>query len=595
MNILFSPIFSPKIDTKKETLIRRSGYPGLSVLRRDTVSFGAINKKEELAGFSYAAAGMFKAPLNEFSSVEDFDNWISAKLEKTLNLEQYEISQKPKYKEGLIKRVNDERKRILKEWKQYITEENEVIRNDKAMCLIVFSSITKNLRPDNHALPLELNKRALADTLDDIKSMLEARKESQFNFCNKYKQTQKKIALGIGKENTGTTITDWVKIPSKANDPDSFSDNVKKLKTLSHDSWCTKSLNAEDYLGNGDFHIYLENGKPRVGVRFVGQKIVEIQGPRNNGIPVAYLDQVVEHINTEDLKTSTKTAKKINSSKSAKEKFDRIKTDLGNSIENRDYQSILRCLCKNVEKIKDQKLIISEYKPLSDSFDFFDLGIDENDIFNHIKEIREDIDLRNNTNLESLGQLQKIGGNAFFRNSKINDLGQLQKIGGNAGFYESQITSLGQLQEIGGYANFFKSQITSLRQLQKIGGDANFFKSQITSLRQLQEIGGNANFFNSQITSLGQLQEIGGIANFYASRITSLGQLQEIGGDASFSKSQITSLGQLQEIGGNADFRNSKINDLGKLKKIGGDVYIDDTSPDLSRIKIKGNVITATG
>ncbi len=534
MNILFSPIFSPKIDTKKETLIRRSGYPGLSVLRRDTVSFGAINKKKELKGFSYAAAGMFKAPLNKFSSVEDFDNWISAKLEKKLNLEQYEISQKPKDEEEHTKRENDERKRILNEWKQYITEENEVIRNDKAMCLIVFSSITKNLRPDNHALPLELNKRALADTLDDIKSMLETRKESQFNFCNKYKQAQRRIALGIGKEDTGTTITGWVKIPSKANDPDNFSDNVKKLKTLSHDSWCTKSLNAEDSLGKGDFHIYLENGKPRVGVRFVRQQIIEIQGPRNNGkIPVAYLDQVVKHIKTNNLKTFSETALQIIRSKPAKTEFDRIKTNL-DSIKENDYPGILRYLGIEVEETNDQLLIISEYKPLSDFFDFFDLGIDENDIFNHIKEIKNDINIRNNTNLKSLGQLQKIGGNT------------------------------------------------------------NFSKSQITSLGQLQEIGGDALFYESQITSLGQLQKIGGDANFYHSQIKSLGQLQEIGGKADFCESQITSLGQLQEIGGDALFRNSKIKDLGKLKEIGGDVYIDETSPDLSGIKIKGNVITVT-
>ena len=44
----------------------------------------------------------------------------------------------------------------------------------------------------------------------------------------------------------------------------------------------TKSKNAEPYLSEGDFHIYLDEGKPRLGVRFDGDEIVEIQGQENN-------------------------------------------------------------------------------------------------------------------------------------------------------------------------------------------------------------------------------------------------------------------------------------------------------------------------
>ena len=77
----------------------------------------------------------------------------------------------------------------------------------------------------------------------------------------------------------------------KENDPENFEANVEKLKTLSHKNWCTKSFNAEPYLSQGDFHVYLENGEPKLGIRFIGSKIQEIQGEQNNGqIPLKYFD-----------------------------------------------------------------------------------------------------------------------------------------------------------------------------------------------------------------------------------------------------------------------------------------------------------------
>ncbi len=57
-------------------------------------------------------------------------------------------------------------------------------------------------------------------------------------------------------------------LTSKQNDPVHFSSNVEKLKSLSHKSRCTKSYNAEPYLSKGDFHIYIENDEPKLGVRF---------------------------------------------------------------------------------------------------------------------------------------------------------------------------------------------------------------------------------------------------------------------------------------------------------------------------------------
>ena len=42
--------------------------------------------------------------------------------------------------------------------------------------------------------------------------------------------------------------------------------------------------------------MYLENGNPKLGVRFVGDEVAEIQGQRNNSkIPLKYFDTFMEY------------------------------------------------------------------------------------------------------------------------------------------------------------------------------------------------------------------------------------------------------------------------------------------------------------
>ena len=83
------------------------------------------------------------------------------------------------------------------------------------------------------------------------------------------------------------------------------------------------------------------------------------------------------------------------------------------------------------------------------------------------------------------------------------------------------------------------SQITDLGNLQKIGGDAYFSKSQITDLGNLQTIGKFADFRNSQITDLGNLQTIGGEIFANGNKLTSeeiLAHLTKLKGLEQFAK-----------------------------------------------------------
>ncbi len=52
--------------------------------------------------------------------------------------------------------------------------------------------------------------------------------------------------------------------------------------------------------------------------------------------------------------------------------------------------------------------------------------------------------------LSSLGSLQKVNGNAGFRNTPLSDLGELQFVGGDLSLRDTQISDLGKLQYVGG-------------------------------------------------------------------------------------------------------------------------------------------------
>ena len=171
----------------------------------------------------------------------------------------------------------------------------------------------------------------------------------------------------------------------------------------------------------------------------------------------------------------------------------------------------------NYQTDEDGMIILSEYHQPSHTYDlkkkvtFTDLGIDENEMFKYVKEIKGDADFRF-SQLTNMGNLECIGGNADFTYSKINSTGNLKYIGGNADFEYSKIKSLGNIQSINGYANFEYSNVKKLGKLETIGDWVRFRNSDITNLGNLQYIGGNAWFDYSEVKNLGNLKSIEGNA-----------------------------------------------------------------------------------
>lgn len=469
-------------------------YLNLSPLKYDTVSFGAM-KKSQFKGFDLHIIEKFKAPICNFNENSDLQNWAKEEVQNIIN----------KDFTGKSKKTGTRRNSVLKDWYKYVLKENEAYT--PTMQLLILSSITKGLKADSDSLPPVLNKGVLADTMYEIQEKLEKNPKYDFNFDKLYRT--KLANLYLQDDDTCETGTKWVKIPSLKNDFINFRKNVKKLQALSHKNWCTKTFNAKPYLKQGEFHVYLENGKPKIGIRFVKNQIQEIQGELNNCIiPAEYLLMVQEYIDKNNLKLNENAKEEFKNSVEHRESIEKIKQELSpETLKNSNPEVIFPYFGIEVEKDDDGMYIISHYKQ-PQNCTFKDLGIDEKKLFSKVKEIKKNADFIY-SNLTSLDKLQKIGGNAYFHYSSIVDLGELKEVGKEIIFSFSPIKNLGKLEKIGNDVIFDESKVEDLGALEYIGGTVQFRNSPIKSLKNLKFIKGFADFDQSNVVDLGKLEYVG--------------------------------------------------------------------------------------
>ena len=483
-----------------------------TLMPKPTSFKGAVLKKSDFKGSDLVVIERYKPNIQQFKSKDDLQTFAEDKIrtimlkpELSKDIATLKQVQGDDLKDfgGRQEETKVQRKAMLKEWFDYVIKENDAYSNTQR--LIILSAITKDLKSNNDNIPDVLNKGVLAQTVTDLEERLKVNPKDNFDFHKMYKNN---LRVSIMEDSsTGETMTGWVVIPSKINDPENFDKNVEKLKTLSHNSWCTKSFNAKPYLSQGDFHVYLENGQPKLGVRFVGDEVEEIQGEKNNGqIPIKYLETFKIHQNELNLKLSNSAKKEIKKTETRILKIQKEKQKLGTAIELKTIDDAIKIF--DYIGIKAQKngagLTISNYHARGEleltmgKLDLSDLGIDENKLFEYVTEIKGNATFWG-TSVTNLGQIQRIGGNVDFDGSSITNLGQLQYIKGNADFENSQIKNLGQLQHIGGCAYFKNSQIKNLGQVKYIGGDAHFENSQVIDLGKLENIGGEADIRTSKL------------------------------------------------------------------------------------------------
>ena len=298
-------------------------YPNFAPLQKDTVSFGSM-KKNQFSDTELLVINnkKYNVQLSKFNADEQFQNWCENKIKEKVygkNSSAYRIYS------GRHEQTTTERTERLQKWFDYCLKENNPYSN--AEHLLIIDGITSKLRTNNDNIPPKLNKDILHITMSQIKEMAEHINEIDFNKL--YMEQAKIHALSDLSENSEKKqcYTGSIVVPAKEKASVDYEKNVNYLQVLSHHNWCTKSYNAELYLSQGDFHIYLDNGEPKLGIRYTEDRLQEIQGENNDGkIPVKYIDVLKEHLKNEKINIHTKNL--IRNAEIAKQKADEFKNKL---------------------------------------------------------------------------------------------------------------------------------------------------------------------------------------------------------------------------------------------------------------------------
>ena len=467
-------------DANTQTRLFGVSCPNLAPLKQDTISFkGTVLKKSDFKGTDFAVIEKYKINPQQLKSKDELQDIAKEKideLDKEYGGRQYE---------SYVERIN-----LLKEWFNYVNNENDAYSNTQR--LIILSAITKDLRPDNDALPPVLNKGVLADTVTELEKILKNNPKENFDFNKMYQNNLRSYYLE--DSSTGETMTGWIVIPSKTNDPKNFENNVEKLKTLSHKSWCTKSYNATPYLSNGDFHIYLENGQPKLGIRFINDYVEEIQGERNNGyIPQKYLKKFESYKKQNNLKLNSYAHRQTANAKEKQLQISIMDTYLHDAKEVKnidDAIKIFECIGIQATKRKDGTLTLSHYRQPSEDLTFDDLGINEDKLIKYVSKI-EQFATFENSEVTKLPNLKYVGGDFNIHGTKIKSLGVLKSIGGDAHLTSKNLADLGDLRNVGGNFMLCHSEIESLQNLETVGGSLNIRGSKLKNLGKLKSIGRN--------------------------------------------------------------------------------------------------------
>lgn len=439
----------------------------ISNLNKAAIHFTAL-KKSALSGIDLMMVNQLRAPIQNFNKPEDFQNYCQNILDKKyLNEEAIE-----KFSQGIDEQATTQKEAILREWINYITTENEAYT--PAIQLMILSSITKDLSPTTDRLPPILDKRKLADTISEIAQKSKNQRNYSCNFDKLYRHNLVREVFQ-SEDNIDENLNGWIVIPSKTNDPENFLENVKKLQILSCDTWCTKSFNAEPYLSIGDFHIYFEKGKPKLGLRFKDDTLEEIQGEKNNKkVPFAYIEILESYISQQGIKTGKEPNGAMAIARRQKEFYDKIGDDV---VKSKDIAQILPHYGFTATKDQDGYLTLSSFViPPQGAWplELSEINIKEEDVFAQTKRVKDSVFLYGS----STGELEEVGGDLEIdADSTIKTLGKVKRINSDLlGSCAFDLKSLGDLRYVGQDVELprlkdFKDKIL---ELEYIGGSLIF-------------------------------------------------------------------------------------------------------------------------
>jgi len=177
--------------------------------------------------------------------------------------------------------INDGKKEGFNQWWNYLTQEDEIYRSNPAFMYSILKPIIDS-SPEtakNSAPPL--NSEALAAIWEEITE----NGVTQMNVLKNYR----KISSKLDSQDSETVSTggegEWIKIPSKISDPANYEANLSKLRRYANGTgWCiAQNHHSNQYLSQGDFWLYLVDGRAMIAIRMIGDdKVQEIRGHHNS-------------------------------------------------------------------------------------------------------------------------------------------------------------------------------------------------------------------------------------------------------------------------------------------------------------------------
>ncbi len=461
----------------------------LAPLKRDTISFcGEAFKKSKLDGFSLSAVEKFKAPIEKFKNQEELNAWAKGEIEKILGDKKLDVIPDP------IEHKEESKKRIVAEWKDVLFSPSSKYSKNPSLGLIVFQSITKDLEYDYIREPAEFDKETFEKTIGEIEAKIAKNRnytKSGFDFAKQYKDNLKikyineeKEKLGIDKDSKEIF---WIEIPSKLDDPDNFERNIKKLKALSSDLWCT----TEDYKARGAleenrFYICQKSNEAKLGVRMCYGKIFDVQGKKNDfHIPYKYAPIMEEFIKEHNFKImdDSKFNRGFRMAKKANEMWNAIPA----AIKGCNWEKIMEYLGMEPKKLESGLYEVKSFDCDPEYLDYFKkYGVSAKELISRIEIINGDANFRG-YKLSTTYNIREIKGDADFSDCELEKLDKIERIGGNLNLYDAKITDLGELEYVGGSMNCFgKCVLQNLGKIKYIGGAASLNGKQLAYIDQLE-------------------------------------------------------------------------------------------------------------
>ena len=571
-------------------------------------------RKNDFSGLDLMIVELFKAPIEKFTNKNDFNLWTKNKIQEILNQE---------FK-ARTSEATAQRKATVNDWYSYLSDSNGAYFENKPLQLLILSSITSGLKENNDKTPPVLNGGALANTITFMEEELSKNPKEKLSFLKIYNSKLQEMYASISYESyTGKGV--WVAIPSYEHDKENFNSNVDKLKALSHPNWCTASTQAEPYLEKGDFHIYIVDGKPKVGIRMVGDKIAEIQGQRNNSqIPLLYSEEIrryAQENNIEGLEKNIQTA--VDTAK----KYAPLKEELRQLKERKDYLAIFNHPEFNCEAQMLDSGYLKIKRFISHDLEYF--GINPNELMDMVEVVDGDFDL-NTTNITRFKNLKVINGNLDLSNSLMETTGSLERVKGELKL-DSTKTEIGDnlveaekgiydTSEPDGINNYLAA-VVLLNKISNAKSKKEIFKALGIKTKELEDgtlkiasynpnelesfallrsytedpfsaigideedlldgvsiIVGDLNLQNTNITTIKTVKKIGGDVILENSNLKSLGSIEGVRGNVYAHNSKLKSLGNLIVIGGDGDFSDTEITSTRHLKKVGGNLNLKNTN-----------------